>query len=183
MRKGTSNGAEPASTLHQHAAQIKERRRTSAGTKTVCSFCNTGAKHRSDRCPLKTAIGNHIKVDNQQALDSVTEKLGMHPEQQDLQIVAWMQQNQDITKAYIHCMQNCPVWKEFYSENTKPNLMKMAYCLCGFWKSGEWKLIMLSPFVFVGKTYDEPPIAEAHVATSHVGLEQTMACLTDRYQS
>ena len=35
MRKGTSNGAEPASTLHQHAAHIKERRRTSAGTKTV----------------------------------------------------------------------------------------------------------------------------------------------------
>ena len=86
MRKGTSNGTEPASTLHQHAAHIKERRRTSAGTKTVCSFCNSGVKHRSDRCPLKTAIGNPIKVDNQQALDSVTKKLGMQPEQQDLQI-------------------------------------------------------------------------------------------------
>ena len=35
MRKGISNGAEPASTLHLHAAHIKERRRTSAGTKTV----------------------------------------------------------------------------------------------------------------------------------------------------
>ena len=35
MRQGTYNGAEPASTLHQHAAYIKERTITSAGTKTV----------------------------------------------------------------------------------------------------------------------------------------------------
>ena len=132
MRKGTSNGAEPASTPHQHAAHIKERRRTSAGTKTVRSFCNSGAKHRSDGCPLKTAIGNHIKVHNQLALESVTKKLGMQPERQDLQIVAWMQQNQDITKGYIHCMQNCPVWKEFYTANTKPTLMKMRDFLYGF---------------------------------------------------
>ena len=132
MRKGISNGAEPASTLHRHTAHIKERRRTSAGTKTVCSFCNTGAKLRSDRCPLKAAIGNNIKVDNQHALVSVTVKLGMQPEQQDLPIVAWMQQNQDITKAYILCMQNCTVRKEFYSENTKVNLMKMGDILYGF---------------------------------------------------
>ena len=65
MRKGTFNEAEPASTMHQHAAHIKERRETSAGTKTACSFCITGAKHRSDQCLQKTAIGNHIKVDNQ----------------------------------------------------------------------------------------------------------------------
>ena len=88
MRKGTSNVAEWASTLHQHAAHIKERRRTSAGTKTICSVCNMGAKHRSDRFPLKTAIGNHIKVDDQQALDSATKNLVMPREQQDLQIVA-----------------------------------------------------------------------------------------------
>ena len=98
MRKGTSYGVEPASSLHQHAAHIKERRRTSAGTKTVCSFCNTGAKHKTHRCPLKAAIANHIKVDNHQALDSVTKKMAMQPEQQDLQIVLWMQQNKDITK-------------------------------------------------------------------------------------
>ena len=51
MRKVTSNGAEPASTLHRHAAHIKETRRTSAVNKTVCSVCNTVANHRSDRCP------------------------------------------------------------------------------------------------------------------------------------
>ena len=60
-------------------------------------------------------MGNHIKVDNQQAFDSVTKNLGMQQESQDLQIIAWMQNNQDITKAYIHCMQNCPGWKEFHS--------------------------------------------------------------------
>ena len=136
MRKGTSNGAEPASTLQQHAAHIKQRQRISAGTKTVCSFCNTGAKHRSDRCPLKAAIDNHIKVDNQQALDSVTEEMGMQPEQQDLQLAACMQQNQDINKAYIHCMQNCPLWREYYSENNKPTLMKMGNFLYVFWNSG-----------------------------------------------
>ena len=107
---GTFNGAKPASTLHLHAGHIRERRRTSAGTKTVCSFCNSVAKHRSDRCLLKTAIGNHIKGDNQQALDSVTKNLSMLQEQQDRHIVAWMQNNQDITQAYIHCMQNCAVW-------------------------------------------------------------------------
>ena len=80
MRHRTSYAAELASTLHQYAAHIEERRRTLAGTKTVYSLCNTGARHRSDRCPLKAAIGNHIKVDNQKALDSVTEKMGMQPE-------------------------------------------------------------------------------------------------------
>ena len=77
MRKGTSIGTEPGSTWYQYAAYIKQRRTTSAGTMTVCSFCNTGAKYSSDRSPLKVAIGNHIKVDNSQALDSVTETLGM----------------------------------------------------------------------------------------------------------
>ena len=48
LRKGTSIGAEPGSTLHQHAALIKERRRTSAGSKTIYSFCHAVAKHRSD---------------------------------------------------------------------------------------------------------------------------------------
>ena len=181
MRKGTSYGAELASTLHQHTAYIKQRRRTWAGTKTICSFCNTGAKHRSDRCLLKTAIGNHIKVDNQQALNSVTEKLGMQPEQQDLQIVALMQRNQDITKAYIYGVQNCLVWKEFYSENSKPNWMKMADFLYGFWNSGEWKLIMPSNFIFAGKNYYEPLIDEAHVATAHGRIEKIMQYLTDRY--
>ena len=52
----TYNEAEPGSTLHQHVAHNTERRRTSPATKTVCSFCNTVAKLRSDRCPLKTAI-------------------------------------------------------------------------------------------------------------------------------
>ena len=72
MRKGTSNGPVPASTLHQYAAHIKQGRRTLAGTKPVCSYCNTRAKHRSNRCPLKTAIGNHMKVNNQPAPDSLT---------------------------------------------------------------------------------------------------------------
>ena len=83
-------------------------------------------------------MGNHTNVDKKQALDSVTEKIGIQPEQQDLQIVAWMQNNHKITKAYIHCMQKCPVWMEFYSENTKVNLMKMGDFLYGFWNSGEW---------------------------------------------
>ena len=48
LRKGTSIGAEPASTLHQHAALIKQRRRTSAGSKTIYIFCHAVAKHRSD---------------------------------------------------------------------------------------------------------------------------------------
>ena len=108
MRKETSSGAEPASPLHQHAAHIEERGRTSAGTNTVCSFCNTVVKHRSDRCLLKTVIGNQIKVDNQQALDSISKDLAMPQESQALQIVPWMQNNQDITKPYIHCVQNCP---------------------------------------------------------------------------
>ena len=64
MRKATFDGAEPASTLHQHAAHIEERIRTLAGTKTVCSFCNEGAKHESDRCRRKPAISNHDHVDN-----------------------------------------------------------------------------------------------------------------------
>ena len=42
-----------------------------------------------------------MKVDNQQALDSVTKDLGMPTQQQNLQIVAWMQNKQDIIKAYI----------------------------------------------------------------------------------
>ena len=93
MRKRTTNEAEAVFTLHLHAAHIKQRRSTSPGTKAVCSFCNTRAKHRSDRCPLKAAICNDIMVDNQQALDSVSKNRGMPPEQQDLQVVAWMQNN------------------------------------------------------------------------------------------
>ena len=87
MRKWNCNGAEPASTLHPHAALIKERRRTSAATKTVGRYCNTGGKHRSHESPQKTAIGNHIKVDNQQAFDPVTKNLGMLQEPQDLPII------------------------------------------------------------------------------------------------
>ena len=90
MTKGTHNGAELTSTVHQHAAHIRERRRTSAATTTVCSFQTTEGKHRSDRYPLKTAIGNHVKVYYQQALDSLTKNLGMPREQQYLQMVAWM---------------------------------------------------------------------------------------------
>ena len=107
----------------------------------------------------------------------------MQPEQLDLQIVACMQQNQDITKSYIHCVQNCPVWKQFNSENTKPNLIKLGDFLCGFCNSGEWKLILPSNFVFAGKNYDEPLIDEAHLATPHGRVEKTMQYLTDRYQS
>ena len=71
-------------------------------------------------------------------------------------------------------MQNCAVWKEFYSENIKPNLMKMGDFLHGFWNSAEWKLILPSDFVFAGKNYYEPLIDEAHVATGHGGVEKTM---------
>ena len=109
--------------------------------------------------------------------------MGMQPEEQDLQIVVWMQNNHKMTKVYIHCMQNCPVCKEFYSENTKPNLMKMGDFLHGFWNSGEWKQILLSNVVFAGKNYYEPLIDEAHLATAHGGGENTMQYLNDRYQS
>ena len=81
-----------------------------------------------------------------------------------------MQNNQDIIKTYINCVQNCPVWEEFYIENTKPNLMKMSDLLHGFCNSGEWKLILLCNFVFAGKNYYEPLIDEAHVVTEHVGV-------------
>ena len=80
-------------------------------------------------------------------------------------------------------MQNCPVWKEFYCENTKPNLMMMGVLLYGLWKSGEWKLILLSSFVFAGENYYEPLIDEAHVATAHGGVEKTLQYVTDRYHS
>lgn len=76
IRKLTSNRGEPASMLYQRAANIEERSKTLAGTKTVCIFCTTGGQHRSHRCAWKTTIGNNIKVANQQALDSITEKLG-----------------------------------------------------------------------------------------------------------
>ena len=85
-----------------------------------------------------------------------------------------MQNNPDISKAYIYCMQNCPVWKEFYSENTKPNLMKMGDFLYEDWKSGESTLILLRNFVFGHKNYYEPRIDEAHVATAAAAVEKTM---------
>ena len=102
-------------------------------------------------------------------------------EQQHDEIVVWMQNNQDITKAYIHCMQNCPVWKEFYGEYTKPNLMNMADFVYGFWKSGEWKLILPRKFVFAGQNYYESWIEEAHIAIAHVRVEKTMQYQTDRH--
>ena len=80
-------------------------------------------------------------------------------------------------------MQNCPVCKVFHSENTKPNLMKMGGFLYGFRNLEEWKLILASNFVFAGKNYYETLIDEAHVATAHIGVENTMQYLTDRYQS
>ena len=80
-------------------------------------------------------------------------------------------------------MKNWRVWKPFYSEKTKPSLMKMCNFLYGFWKSGEWKLILPSNFVFVGKNYYEPLIDEAHVATAYGGVEKTMQYLPNRYQS
>ena len=128
-------------------------------------------------------MGNHIKGDNQQALNSVTKNLGMLREQQDLHIVAWMQNKQDIIKAYIHCKQNCTVWKEFYCENTKPNLMKIGDSLYVFCKSGEWKLIFASNFIFAGKNYNKQLMDRAHVVTAYSGVEQTMQYPTDRYQS
>ena len=124
-----------------------------------------------------------MKVDNQQALDSVTEKLGMPAEQQDLRIVAWMQQNQGMTQVYIQCMQNCTIWKEFYSRNTKPNLMKMGDFSNGFWNSVEWKLILTSNCVFARKNYYQPVNDETHVAAAHGRVKKTMPYLTDGYQS
>ena len=43
-----------------------------------------------------------------------------------------MENNQEFMKPYIHCMQNCAVWQEFDSENTKPNVMKMGDLMHGF---------------------------------------------------
>ena len=80
-------------------------------------------------------------------------------------------------------MQNCTGVKEYYAENNKPNFMKMGDFLYEFWKSGEWKLILASNFVFAGKNYYQPLIDEAHVATAHDGVEKTMPSLTDRYPS
>ena len=94
-----------------------------------------------------------------------------------------MPQNKDIKKAYLHGMQNCPVCKEFYSENTKTNLIKMYNVLCGFCNSVEWKLILPSNLVFAGENYYEHLIDERHVATVHDGVEKTMQYLTDRDQS
>ena len=61
--------------------------------------------------------------------------------------------------------------------------MKMGDFLYGFWKSGEWKLILPSNFVFAGKNYYEPLIDEAHVVPAHGGVEKIMQYLTDRYRS
>ena len=94
-----------------------------------------------------------------------------------------MHNNQDMTKANIHCMEICSVWKEFYSENNKTNLMKLHEFFYGFWKSGEWKLILTRNFVSAGQNYYEPCIDEAHVATAHGGGATIMQYLTDRYQS
>ena len=113
----------------------------------------------------------------------VTKNLRMQQEQQDLQIVAWMQNKQDITKAYIHYVQNSPLWKGFYSENTKPNVMKMGDFLYGFRKSVECKLILPSNFILAGNNFYEPLIDEVHVVTVHGGIEKRMLYLRDRYQS
>ena len=78
-------------------------------------------------------------------------------------------------------MHNCPVWKEFYSVNSKTNLMKMRDFLCGVCKSGEWKLIIPRNFVFAGKDFYEPLIDEEHVATAHGRVETTMQDLTNSY--
>ena len=101
----------------------------------------------------------------------------------DLLIIMWMQYNQNITKAYMHCMQNCAVCKEYYSENTKPNLMEIGNFLHEFWKSGEWKLLLPNNFVAAGNNHYESRIDEAHVATAHVGVDKTMQYLTAAYQS
>ena len=94
-----------------------------------------------------------------------------------------MQNTQAITMAYIDCRQNYLLWKEFYRENTKPNLMKIADSLCGFCKSEEWELMLTSNFVFAGKNYCEPLIDGAHIATAHREVQKTMQYRTDRYQS
>ena len=93
-----------------------------------------------------------------------------------------MQKNQDIPKAYIQCIPNCTVWREFYSENIKPNWMKLGDFLYGVWKSVEWKLILMNNFVFAGKNYYKLLIDEAHLATAHGGVKNTMQYLIDRYQ-
>ena len=85
--------------------------------------------------------------------------------------------------SYIHRMQNCPVCKQFHSENTKPNLMKIGDFLYGFCKSAKWNLILASSFVSTGKNYYEALMDEAHVATAHGRVDNTMRYLTDRYQS
>lgn len=123
IRKRTSNRAEPASTLHHHAAYIKKRRGTSRVTKTVCRICNTRAQYSSDRYPRKTASSNNIKVNHQQALDSVNKNARLPVEQQNIQIVLWLQNNQHVSKGYIQSMQNCTVWEEFDRKNIKSNLM------------------------------------------------------------
>ena len=107
----------------------------------------------------------------------------MPPEQQDPQVVACMQNHQDITKAYIHCMQNCAVWKESCSENTGPNVMQMGDFSYAFWKSVEWKLISARNFVFAGKNYYEPQIDVVHAATAHARVEKTIQFPTHRFQS
>ena len=80
-------------------------------------------------------------------------------------------------------MQNWQVSKEIYSENTKANLMQMGDFLYGFWKPGEWKLMLPSNFVVARKNYYEHLIGCAHVATAHDGVEKTIQYLIYRYQS
>ena len=80
-------------------------------------------------------------------------------------------------------MQNCPVSKEFYSEHTKPTLIKMGDFFCRFCKSGKYKLILPRNFVYAGKNYCEQLIQEAHVAAAYGGVEKTIQTLTHRYQS
>ena len=43
-------------------------------------------------------MGDYISVYTQQALDSITKNPAMEEQQQELQIVACMENNQDITK-------------------------------------------------------------------------------------
>ena len=61
--------------------------------------------------------------------------------------------------------------------------MKMRDFLYGFWKSGEWNLILQRNFVFAGENYYEPLIDEAHVVTAHRRVEKTTQYQRARYQS
>lgn len=59
------------------------------------------------------AIANVDHVNKQLPLDSIAEHLVLQPVHPDLQIVAWMRSNQDISKPCIYDMHHGSVWHQF----------------------------------------------------------------------